>query len=99
MTSILADPVAPNPLPARRADMAISTDIPTEGATRPFGLTRATPLGAGEAMVSLKGATYDPGRQVSVDPGGRPFVETPGVIHAGTSYDTQYDMQWFVDGD
>lgn len=98
MTDVL-DPVAPALLPARTAPMTISTDTPTQGDARPFGLSRTTALGEGEAMVSLDGATYDRKRQINVDPAGRPFVASPGIIHAATSTDTQYDMQWFVDKD
>lgn len=99
MTVIAENPLAPDVLPARTAAMTISTDTPSIGAVRPFGLTRATALGEGEAVVSLQGASYDPARQLSVDPGGRPFIDSPGVIHAGTSTDTQYDMTWVVDRD
>lgn len=98
MTDIL-DPVAPGLLPARTAPMTISTDTPNTGDARPFGLTRATTLAEGEAAVSLDGATYNPARQVNVDPSGTPFVDAPGVVYAATSTDTQYDMQWFVDKD
>lgn len=99
MTSILEDPVVPNLLPARPAEMTISTDVPSPEGTRPFGLTRLEPVPDGAAMVSLDGLSYDPVRQVNVDTAGQPAVHTSGIIHAGTSYDTQYDMTWVVDKD
>ncbi|WP_190824781.1 putative ATP-grasp-modified RiPP [Saccharopolyspora pogona] len=99
MSSVLDDPAVLNPLPARQAALTVSSDVPSEGAVRPFGLTRAKALGEGEAVVSLPAVSYDAVRQLNVDAGERPFVDSPDVIVAGTSYDTQYDMQWFVDQD
>jgi putative ATP-grasp target RiPP len=99
VTSTVEHPLVPNLLPARTAAMTISTDAPATGATRPFGLTRATALAEGEGMVSIEGASYDPDRQLSVDPGGHPFVDALDVPHMPTSLDTQYDMTWVVDKD
>ncbi|WP_291416395.1 putative ATP-grasp-modified RiPP [Actinophytocola sp.] len=99
MTSILEDPVVPDLLPARPAELTISSDVPSQDDRRPFGLTRLEQVPDGVAMVSLDGLTYDPVCQLNVDTAGRPVVETTAPIHAATSYDTRYDMTWVVDKD
>lgn len=95
MTSVLD----PNLMPARKASLEVSDDVPSNGDLRPFGLTRGTLLADGEAMTTLDGMTYDPARQVNVDTDGRPVVDSPLTPQMGTSTDTQHDMQWFVDKD
>lgn len=65
----------------------------------PFGLTLTRALQPDEAVSDLGALRYDPVRQLSVTPDGRPAVTGPGQIYAATHYDTQYDMQWFTDKD
>lgn len=100
MTAMLVerDPLAPNLLPSR-PDLVVSADAPSGGTVRPFGLTRVATLGANEDVVTLDGTSYNPALQVNVDTNGQPFVDTPNVIHMGTSTDTKHDNQWFKDKD
>jgi putative ATP-grasp target RiPP len=98
MISTLDNPLAANPLPARTAQ-GMSTDAPTAGPTRPFGLTRVQQLGDGEGVVSVQGVSYDPDRQLSVDADGNPLIAASGAVFAATKTDTKYDMTWVVDAD
>lgn len=93
-----ADPLAPQLLPAAPAGLSHSTDAPSSGSVRPFGLTRVTPLEAGEAVGLLEGLTYDPQRQVNVHNEGAELTEGE-LMHANTSQNTQADHQWWTDKD
>lgn len=89
----------PNLLPAAAASSAHSTDVPSVGVLRPFGLTRTTVVDDGE-LADLSGLRYDPQHQVNVTAAGTPAVAgTDHILRAGTRTDTRYDNQWFTDND
>jgi putative ATP-grasp target RiPP len=93
------DPLFPRLLPVAAATLAHSTDVPSQGTVRPFGLTLATPLDGEAAALSLDGTRYDPARQLNVNTEGTPVINTPQLELMGTSQDTKEDHQWWTDKD
>lgn len=89
----------PNLLPAAAGILTHSTDAPSVGVLRPFGLTRTTVVDDSE-LADLSGLRYDSLRQVNVTAGGASAVtNTDHILRAGTQTDTRYDNQWFTDND
>ncbi len=76
-----------------------SADTPSAAEMRPFGLSMTSTLDEAE-LPEPPQLTYDPQRQLSVDSNGTPAATgSDGALRAGTSQDTRYDNQWFVDQD
>lgn len=84
---------------ANTAAFTRSADTPSGAELRPFGLSLTTTVDEAD-LPELPELTYDPRRQLSVDSAGKPLAAgSDGIIRAGTSEDTRYDNQWFVDQD
>lgn len=75
-----------------------SGEAPSSLELRPFGLSMTSTVDEAE-LPELPQLTYDPQRQLSVDSTGTPAAGSDGALRAGTSQDTRYDNQWFVDAD
>lgn len=67
--------------------------MPNSGTARPFGLTLTQIV---PAAANPDGTIYDPQRQVNTGTDGQPATGLPTM---GTTYNTQYDHQWFTDKD
>lgn len=84
---------------ASTAAFTRSAEVPSDAERRPFGLSLVSTVDEAE-LPELPQLTYDPQRQLSVDRDGVPLAAgSDGLIRAGTSTDTRYDNQWFVDQD
>ena len=76
-----------------------SGEVPSSLELRPFGLSMTNTVDEAE-LPELPQITYDPQRQLSIDSTGTPAATgSDGALRAGTSQDTRYDNQWFVDAD
>jgi putative ATP-grasp target RiPP len=101
---VLRDPLAPRLLPTAAAALTHSTDLPSAGTVRPFGLTRITVVAPADALMPVRGR-YDRAQQLNVTASGRPLMsdpdeeedETPATPE--TNQNTQFDHQWFTDKD
>ncbi|MFJ7422744.1 putative ATP-grasp-modified RiPP [Streptomyces uncialis] len=69
------------------------------GLVRPFGLTTALPLAAGQDVTGPStGLTLCPERQITVTADGQPFIHAPSMKSAfKTQSQTKEDMQLAVD--
>lgn len=89
------DPVL---LPATGHTVRVTSDRPSMGAVRPFGMT-CTETVHEDALVDIGDIRYDPQRQVNIDADGYPAATHERIVRMGTSTDTRFDNQWFVDKD
>lgn len=77
-----------------KASYAISTDLPSTGDQRPFGLSLAVATDPTQT-VKTAGFRYDPGRQMTVDTDGVPAIISPAMAKGQTkSHTTPYDTEF-----
>lgn len=88
----------PNLMPAASTDAHLSSDAPSVPGVRPFGMTNIEHVRDSE-IPEIAGLVYDPARQVNVTSDGDAASGNDRILRAGTSEDTRYDNQWFVDKD
>jgi len=94
-----ADPLTIRALPTAVSASGVSQDVPSAGPTRPFGLTRTTPLPQPKEPLPLDGLHFDPQRQLTITRNGEAAVSSVPLPLGVTHQNTQYDHQWVTDKD
>lgn len=90
------DPLAPSVLPVKPFAFQPSTDVSSEDAVRPFGLTRARVVPRRD-LLPLGDTDYDPQRQIGVTPDGTPLIESHRRNESFSPTQTQNDHQYETD--
>ncbi len=88
----------PTLIPTAKTDAHLSSDTPSSPDVRPFGMTHIQHVPNSE-VPEVTGLVYDPVRQINVTNAGDTASGSNRILRAGTSQDTRYDNQWFVDQD